>query len=233
MVIIRVSKPKRHRKHERFAVMTDRYKAVLFDFDFTLGDSSSGIYQCVNYAFSELKYPVVEDDAIRKTVGYPLRHIFTTFTGSTDESHLEQFIRHFTSKADEVITDCTTIYSGVPELLASLKSSGSAVGIVSTKYRYRIEEILAKHQLKTYFDIIVGGEDVAHHKPHPEGLQLAVEQLGLHPSDAVYIGDATLDAEAAQAAGVAFAAVLTGTTSRETFIPFNPVGIYDNVSGLL
>jgi phosphoglycolate phosphatase len=32
-------------------------KAVLFDFDYTLGDSASGIVLCINYALEKLGYP--------------------------------------------------------------------------------------------------------------------------------------------------------------------------------
>ena len=52
------------------------------------------------------------------------------------------------------------------------------------------------------FDTIVAFEDTAQHKPHPEPLLTAVKRLGISPQEAVYIGDAPTDAQAAKAAGM-------------------------------
>ena len=41
------------------------YKAVVFDFDYTLGDSTSGIVMSANYALEKLGYPRQETEAIR------------------------------------------------------------------------------------------------------------------------------------------------------------------------
>ena len=32
------------------------YKAVIFDFDYTLADSSQGVYQCIHYALERLGF---------------------------------------------------------------------------------------------------------------------------------------------------------------------------------
>lgn len=67
-----------------------------------------------------------------------------------------------------------------------------------------------------WFDIIIGGEDVTHHKPDPEGLLLAIDRLKACPEEVLYIGDSTVDAGTAAAAGVSFVGVTSGmTTARE------------------
>ena len=42
------------------------YKALVFDFDFTLGDSAAGIAASINYALGRLGYPEKEMEAIKK-----------------------------------------------------------------------------------------------------------------------------------------------------------------------
>jgi phosphoglycolate phosphatase len=58
---------------------------------------------------------------------------------------------------------------------------------------------------------------VAAHKPDPEGLLKALEYFGVPKEDTLYTGDHLVDAQAAEAAGLDFAAVLTGNTSSYAF----------------
>jgi phosphoglycolate phosphatase len=102
-------------------------------------------------------------------------------------------------------------------LLRALRGRGILTGIVSTKFRYRIQEILRRAELVSLVDAIVGGEDIATAKPHPEGILAALAALRVGARSALYIGDHYLDALAARAADVDFTAVLTGTTDRATF----------------
>lgn len=188
------------------------YKAVLFDFDYTLGDSTDGIVQCENYALRELGYPEKSVPEIKKTIGLSLKEIFRELTGSGDESKSEQFIKLFRKKADEVMTDSASLYDGAEEMLSEFKRRGIKTGIVTTKFHYRITEILEKFGVSEAVDVIIGGDDVIHEKPAPDSLLKAVEILGADKRDVLYVGDSFVDAQAARAAGIDFAAVLTGTT---------------------
>ena len=106
------------------------------------------------------------------------------------------------------------------------------LGIVSTKYRYRIEDVLGREGLLELFEVIVGGEDVSEFKPDPESLNLALGKMGISPEAVLYVGDSVVDAEAAMRAGVPFAAVLSGSTPREAFSKFETRMILDSVLDL-
>lgn len=189
------------------------YKTVLFDFDYTLGDSTNGIVQSENYALRELGYREKTVPEIKKTVGLSLKEIFRELTGSNDENKSERFIKLFREKADEVMTDSASLYDGAEEMLAEFKRRGIKTGIVTTKFHIRIAEILEKFGITDLVDIIIGGDDVIHEKPAPDALLKAVEILRADKSAVLYVGDSYVDALAAQAAGIDFAAVLTGTTN--------------------
>jgi len=63
--------------------------------------------------------------------------------------------------------------------------------------------------------VIVGGEDVIHFNPHPEGIERALLEFGAAtPAESVYVGDSAIDGATAAAAGVPFIGVLSGATSR-------------------
>jgi phosphoglycolate phosphatase len=130
------------------------------------------------------------------------------------------------------MADATKVYPGVPRTLQALKAYLLRLGIFSTKFRYRIEAVLQREGLRDAFELIVGGEDVAQLKPDPEGLLVALEKLGCDETELLYVGDSATDAEAAQRAGVPFAAVLSGVTPSEILRRYPQRAILDDVSCL-
>ena len=88
------------------------------------------------------------------------------------------------------------------EVLRALKANGARIGIISTKYRYRIMELMGKIFPEGFIDIIVGGEDMKEAKPSPEGLLQAASRLNCPKEQILYLGDSIVDAETAQNAGV-------------------------------
>ncbi len=205
---------------------------VIFDFDYTLADSSRGVVECANYALVGLGYERASREAICGTIGISLTDAFSTLTGDRDALVRKKFADLFTERADEVMTASTSLLEGVASAVRRLKVRGMRLGIVSTKFRYRIEEILGRDGLRGDFDVIVGGEDVRSHKPDPEGLVMAQALLRSTPSQVLYVGDTVVDAETAQRAGTAFLAVLSGVTRREAFKYYPTVGVIEALSDL-
>ncbi|MCM1046976.1 MAG: HAD-IA family hydrolase [Clostridiales bacterium] len=198
-------------------------KAIIFDFDYTLGDSTNGIVLSVNYALEKLKYSAKDTEAIRKTIGLSLKDTFWTLTKTDNMDEAEQFAKYFIEKADIVMVENTQLYDDVKEVLSNLKAEGFKIGIVTTKLRYRIEQILNKFNVFDLVDIIIGAEDVKIEKPAPDGLLQVIDRLKLSKEDILYVGDSLVDAKTAENAQVNFAGVLTGTTTREEF------GLHRNV----
>ena len=201
------------------------YQAYIFDFDYTLGDSTDGIVQSALYALSKLGEEPKSTEEIRKTIGLSLKETYFTLAKSKDETKAELFAKYFKEKADDVMVASTQIYEPVKQVLTTLREKGCKIGIVTTKYHYRIDAILAKFDMTQLIDIIVGGDDVKTPKPDPEGLLYAIDRLELDKKDILYVGDSVVDAKTAQSAEVAFVGVLTGTTNAEDFAGYNNVCI--------
>lgn len=206
--------------------------AVVFDFDYTLADSSAGILKCIQHALQHMGLPPAPERLMRESIGLSLAKTLAFLTGSEDADAGAEFTRLFVDHADLIMADHTVLYETAPQVITALRAAGLPLGIVSTKYRYRIEGILQREALLQHFDIIVGGEDVTDHKPHPISLQQALRHLGCTPEQAVYIGDHSVDAEAARRAGIPFVAVLTGTSGRHLFDTAPCLGILDDLLGL-
>ena len=208
-----------------------RFPVVIFDY--TLADSSRGVLECINHAFKGMDLPKVAAEDAKRTIGLSLPNILVALAGREQEGRVGEFARLFVEKANEIMTDLTEVFEEVPRVIKHLKREGVAVGIISTKFRRRIEEILARDDLLEPFEVIVGGEDVSRHKPDPEGLLAAIERLGGSPSGSLYVGDSVTDAETARLAGVPFAAVLSGVTPREAFTDYPVYDILDNLGELI
>lgn len=132
-------------------------------------------------------------------------------------------------KADNVMVANTELYTGVKDVLQTLKAKGYKTAIVTTKFHYRIEQILNKFHANEWIDMIVGAEDVKTEKPNPEGLLWAVEHLKVKNEEVLYVGDSLVDAKTAENAKVDFVAVLTGTTTRDAFRSYPNAFIGENI----
>ena len=191
-----------------------RYTTYLFDFDYTLADSSKGIVLCFRHVLNLHGYTGITDEEIKRTIGKTLEESFSILTGVTDADTLAAYKKEYVKAADQHMTVNTFLFPETLSVLTQLKQDGARIGIISTKYRYRIMELLSQKLPAQFLDIIVGGEDVKTPKPSPEGLLFAIEHLSVQKEETLYIGDSTVDAETAQAAGVDFMGVLHGATTR-------------------
>ena len=212
--------------------MTQNLQTILFDFDYTLADSSRGVVECINYALENLGLPMVSAEQACRTIGLSLPATFVTLMGEEHRALSNEFVRLFVQRANQVMADRTILFELTPPTIRALKENGLKLGIVSTKYRHRIEAILNREGLSDAFDIIIGGEDVAEHKPDPTGLKIALDRLACTPAETLYVGDSLTDAQTAQRAEVCFIAVLSGVTPKNAFNGYPVYRFLGNVSEL-
>lgn len=194
-----------------------RWRAILFDFDYTLADSSPGIIACANTALAQLGLPLAQPDRIRATIGLPLAETFVQLTGMHDPELQATFVHLFTAHADRIMVDSTTLYDSGREVIPELVHQGLRLGVVSTKFRSRLEGVLEREGLLAFFSVLVGGDNVPRQKPAPDGLLLAASLLALDVTDCLYVGDNPVDAQAARQAAMDFVGLLSGPTTAIAF----------------
>lgn len=209
-----------------------RYTGILFDFDYTLGDSTKGIAASVNYGMEMLGREAYGQEVIRRTVGLSLPETYTALTGDKNQETASQFAAYFRRKADQVMVQSTELFPGVKETAEELKHMGRRLGIVTTKFHYRIDQILHKCGAEGIFEVIIGGEDVSRQKPDPQGVRMAAEQMHLSLDQILYVGDSLVDARTGMHAGVDFCGVTTGTTSWEEFQNYPHVNLLESLAEL-
>jgi phosphoglycolate phosphatase len=212
--------------------MNAHITSVIFDFDYTLADSSAGEVECVNYALRAMNLPPAANSDIHTMIGVSLPETFRRLTREANQTRSDEFVELFIKRADEVMLNYIVLFDSVRPAVKQLIANGLTLGIVSTKYHRRIEAFLKREKLTDVFNIIIGGEDVTAHKPDPTGLLMALDKLGKPPSQSIYVGDSVVDAETAQRAGVPFVAVLSGVTLKEAFRNYTPLAVIDNLRSL-
>jgi len=107
-------------------------------------------------------------------------------------------------------------------LLKTLKTKGYTLGIVSSKKKDMVEFGLELAGFKAFFDVIIGYDEVDHHKPDPEGLLKACKELNLPSDDVVYVGDAHTDVQAAHRADMYSIAYLSHPERQAALLAEKP-----------
>ena len=208
------------------------FEAIVFDFDLTLADSRPGFEACHRYAAERTGLPVPSRDDAGRTIGTPLPRAFIDLYGADAAGKAEEYIKLYQAQADEVMTDLTTMLPGAANALEALQDAGLRLAIVSQKLRYRVEAVLRREGLLERFVTVLGGEDVPAFKPDPRGIHMAIERLEATQTEAIYVGDTTIDAEAANNAGLGFVGLLSGYAQRSDFDPYKPLAVLSDVGEL-
>lgn len=176
-------------------------KAVLFDVDGVLIDS----FKANQTYFSDLMqyagYPAVSEAEYRPMFHLPMLEVIRTLTKGQPDSEVER-IRKI-AKGDAVVyqDNLVRLQPFVVETLEQLNGT-YRLGLVSSRVADGVYKLPQLKPLLSFFDVVITYEDTPRHKPDPQPLQLALEELEVDPLEAVYIGDAQSDVKAAQAAGM-------------------------------
>lgn len=188
--------------------MPDPLSTVLFDLDDTLMDSFDARVKPLQQVFSRagISHPGAEQ-FLRDLQGTQLKEALTQLgaTQRIETNLFEDYRQAYWTKE----TGMLSLYPGVKPMLQELHRRGVKLGVVTQKVRVlEVEgryvgaaQELEKLGISNLFSVTIGFEDVSNHKPHPEGINLALSRLAAHPGETLVVGDSAADIEAARAAG--------------------------------
>jgi len=195
-----------------------RLTAVLFDLDGTLLDS----FDLISESFKQACRQVLNRDLSHKEVmarwGWPLRFRFEAVDSSRVDALIDAYQARYRASHDRMIA----LFPGVREMLDALKTHRIRMGIVTSKRRPTTRLAIERLQLSPYFDAVVTEQDVPAPKPAPDPVFAALRELDAAAEDALMVGDAVFDMQAAQAAGVRGAAALWGTREEDALLATGP-----------
>ncbi len=191
-----------------------RYKAIIFDLDGTLLDTLTDLAEGTNYALRVNGFPERTLDEIRRFVGNGARKLIERAVPDGQiEAALEQVRQDFNIYYKVHCKDHTAPYSGIMEMLQELVQQGYALGVVSNKPDFAVQELIPEYFPRIFASVSGERQGVAK-KPAPDLILEAMKNLQADSSNAVYVGDSEVDMEAAANAGIPCISVAWGFKGR-------------------
>jgi phosphoglycolate phosphatase len=177
-------------------------KAVVFDLDGTLVDSTRDIAAAVNATLAEHGLEPLPVQRIHRFTGFGaaelIRRAFAAAGGAADDGATERYLAHY----GEHPADRTALFHDAGDVLRELHGRGVKVAVCTNKETALSRTVLRALGIDDVVDAVVGVDDAPRAKPDPAHVLAALEAVEAAPDEAVYVGDNDVDAEAAAAAGV-------------------------------
>ena len=189
-------------------------KAIVFDHDGTLLDTSRDIRFVLNNSLAKFGLPPVSSGALRAMLGDGAYNLVSRAVpaGRRDlvqavyEDYVPAYASHDNSR--------TVLYQGEDGALKRLKAAGVKLAVLSNKPQ---DATLAccRDKLGEYgFDMVVG-QGRFPLKPDPSALYYMMDSLGVGKDECLFTGDGETDINTARNAGIQCVSVLWGFRSRE------------------
>jgi pyrophosphatase PpaX len=223
-------------------------KAILFDLDGTLIDTTDLILRCFAHAWQNVCGVSHSHKDILATFGIPLRLAMEKLLANQPLSPMDLQRIGLAVSNEQVIEQLLTTYrcfnisnhdtlarpfAQTEQVVSVLRARGYAIGVVTSKGRELAIRGLQLCKLDGLIDQAIFMEDTLRHKPEPEPILAALEKLQLKPSEAVYVGDSFHDIVAGRAAGVKTIAAAWGPMPRADLERERPDLMLESIADLL
>ena len=203
---------------------------VMFDLDGTVADTAHDLADSINFTRREFGLRPLPDYAVHANVGRGIEHLVKRSLPEKGPDQFSQVMRTFLAYYETHLLDRTVLYPGVKDVLHYFAKKRRAV--VSNKMHRLTLAILQGLGVAAEFDAILGGDSVAKKKPHPEMVQLILDQFDIAPTEALIVGDGDTDIEAGKSAGIITCGVTYGLSNKETIRAAQPDVTIDSLTEL-
>lgn len=172
-------------------------KCCIFDLDGTLLDTINSIAYYVNKTFKNHGIDPVSADECKYFAGNGAKALVKRALeskGSFDEESFPSLLKEYKDAYDSAPTYLTEPFSGIRELLNSLKERGVKLAVLSNKPDFATKSIV-KHFFGDTFDFVQGGIDGVALKPDPKASLDILSAFNVKPRQTAFVGDTSTDIE--------------------------------------
>lgn len=187
------------------------WKAIFFDLDGTLVQTSPEIADATNDALRYFGWPEVSQAQVDGWIGQGTRELLILALAHVAQQPVEQVRKGADLKEVLPIFDryyqqrCGTrsvLYPHVREVLKTLRERGCKLAVVTNKEGRYTDTVLKAHDLTDSFDLVVSGDTFSTKKPDPVGVLHGLSLWGVDKSEALFVGDSSIDAATGRNAGL-------------------------------
>jgi phosphoglycolate phosphatase len=205
------------------------YKGVIFDLDGTLADTLEDIAGSMNRVLETHGFPIRPVIDYKLLVGRGLDNLVTQALPA-EERQPEMIRTCLAEMISDYTINClvkTHLYDGISELLHELTKRSIRIAVFSNKAEPLTNKIVKFLMAGVPFVSVVGAKPEFPKKPNPQGALIISREMGLPPSEIIYVGDSDVDMITATKAGMLATGVSWGFRSVEE-LKSNGAGIIIN-----
>lgn len=207
-------------------------KAIVFDLDGTLLDTLDDLWLSVNYTMDKFGFPHRGRREVRGFLGSGVRVLVEKSLPEDKKDMTDECLSVFKAYYDVHKDDNTRPYDGVIDMLKAVRAAGLKSAIVSNKYDAAVQQ-LKNVTFNGLVNFAVGEGNGIKTKPAPDGVLLALKNLGVSKDEAVYVGDSEVDLKTAENSGLKCVAVTWGFRDRDFLIECGAKNVIDATCELL
>lgn len=209
-------------------------KLVIFDFDGTLVDTKKTIVVAKQETMKVMGLDIADEETCASTIGLSAKIGFKTLYPELSEQMLDLCVTKYRKIFEEkkkVIPP--TVFPNVEEVLAAIEKKGIMRTIATSRNTASLNDFLAKLNIADYFPYVLGGDDTALLKPHPEPVIKTLKELSFEAEQTLVVGDMPFDIEMGKGAGTFACGVTYGNSKKDRLIKAGADFIIDNIKDLL
>ena len=218
------------------------YDLILFDLDGTLIETAPEIADAVNDTLLQFGYAPASQQQITDWIGHGTRELLiqalaqATHTSAEAVRGSAQFATIEAAFGEHYLRRCgsrSQLYPQVRATLTALRAAGVRLALVTNKEARYTQAVLDAHQLDAAFDRVVCGDTLAVKKPDPAGIESCLQQFGVAPERALFVGDSSIDVATARNAGIAVWVLPYGYNMGQPIAASAPDRVIVDVGALL
>ena len=207
-----------------------KIKHICFDLDGTLVDSKATILKSTIGVLEELNIEAsIPEDNFTKMIGMHFIDIFNEF--KIDVPDFNKFISIYKSRYFNFI-DESIPFPGAAKVLKHFNEKGIKTSLLTTKAQDQADKIIDHFGFRESLSYVMGRRNGVAHKPSAEPLLIICDELGIHPSETLMVGDTELDINCGKNAGALSCGVTYGYRTEENLKEFNPDFLINDINEL-
>ena len=195
--------------------MVTRIKAIIFDLDGTLIDSTNQIYQAVSLTRKHLGYPDLNINLMKSKIGLPAKELFSDL--SLSDYVADSAVIVFRELLLNLKLEQSDLFEGVFDLLEWAQQHNFKMAVATNKPLNLAIKALKETGIEEFFEHVEGSDNLPS-KPNPAMINRCLDVLKVDKDLACMIGDRVEDTLAANSSCVKAIGILQGTHTAEKHI---------------